>query len=154
MKKPALDPADLALERARQLKAVQLSRGGGDGPPDASAPEEEPSSTVEHVVVDEPAKIVDEPPKEAITSAKPEKSPRKKQRPDKEERRWKTSVQLSKRHEKIVNEFVMHYRMQGLRPVSVNTIILAALDVLKQTHQLDEIVLAIVAADKRVTRMN
>ena len=35
MKKPALDPADLALERARQLKAAQLSRGGGDGPPDA-----------------------------------------------------------------------------------------------------------------------
>jgi hypothetical protein len=47
MKKPAMDPADLALERARQLKAVQLSRGGGDGPPDASAPEEEPGSTVE-----------------------------------------------------------------------------------------------------------
>jgi len=29
--------------------------------------------------------------------------------------------------------YVMHYRMQGLRPVSVNTISLAALDVLKQT---------------------
>src|SRR6516162_2200539 len=153
MKKPAIDPADLALERARQLKAVQLSRGGGEPPQDASTPEE-PLSTVEPVAVDEPAKIVDEPPKEAITSAKPEKSPRKKQRPDKEERRWKTSVQLSKRHEKIVNEFVMHYRMQGLRTVSVNTIILAALDVLKQTHQLDEVVHAIVAADKRVTRMN
>ena len=153
MKKPAIDPADLALERARQLKAVQLSRGGGEPPQDASTPEE-PLSTVEPVAVDEPAKIVDEPPKEAITSAKPEKSPRKKQRPDKEERRWKTSVQLSKRHEKIVNEFVMHYRMQGLRPVSVNTIILAALDVLKQTPQLDEVVHAIVAADKRVTRLN
>jgi hypothetical protein len=55
---------------------------------------------------------------------------------------------------KIVNEFVMHYRMQGLRPVSVNTIILAALDVLKQTPQIDEVVHAIVAADKRVTRLN
>ena len=150
MKKPALDPADLALERARQLKAVQLSRGGGDGPPDASAPEEEPSSTVEPVVVDEPAKIVDEPPKEA----KVERPARKKQASAKEEKRWKTSVQLSRRHEKIVNEFVMHYRMQGLRPVSVNTIILAALDVLKQTPQLDEVVHAIVAADKRVTRLN
>jgi outer membrane biosynthesis protein TonB len=150
MKKPALDPADLALERARQLKAVQLSRGGGEPPPDASAPQEEPSSTAEPVVVDEPAKIVDEPPKEA----KPEKPPRKKQASAKEEKRWKTSVQLSRRHEKIVNEFVMHYRMQGLRPVSVNTIILAALDVLKQTPQLDEVVHAIVAADKRVTRLN
>jgi outer membrane biosynthesis protein TonB len=150
MKKPALDPADLALERARQLKAVQLSRGGGEGPPAASAPEEEPSSTVEPVVVDEPAKIVDEPPKEA----KPERPPRKKKASAKEEKRWKTSVQLSRRHEKIVNEFVMHYRMQGLRPVSVNTIILAALDVLKQTPQLDEVVHAIVAADKRVTRLN
>ena len=63
-------------------------------------------------------------------------------------------MQLSRRHEKIVNEFVMRYRMQGLRPVSVNTIILAALDVLKQTPQLDEVVQAIVAADKRVTRLN
>jgi hypothetical protein len=150
MKKPALDPADLALERARQLKAVQLSRGGGDDPTDASAPKEEPSSTVEPVTVDEAAKIVDEPLKEA----KPERPARKKQASAKEEKRWKTSVQLSRRHEKIVNEFVMHYRMQGLRPVSVNTIILAALDVLKQTPQLDEVVHAIVAADKRVTRLN
>src|SRR5262245_41584901 len=151
MKKPALDPADLALERARQLKAVQLSRGGGDGTPDASVPQEGPSSTVEPVVVDEPAKIVvDEP----IKEAKPERPSRKKQASAKEEKRWKTSVQLSRRHEKIVNEFVMHYRMQGLRPVSVNTIILAALDVLKQTPQLDEVVHAIVAADKRVTRLN
>ena len=63
-------------------------------------------------------------------------------------------MQLSKRHEKIVNEFVMHYRMQGLRPVSVNTIILAALDVLKQTPELDEVIHAIVAADKRLTRLN
>jgi outer membrane biosynthesis protein TonB len=154
MKKPALDPADLALERARQLKAVQLSRGGGEPQPDASAPEEEPSSTVEPIVIDEPAKVVDEPIKEAIASTKPEKPPRKKQASAKEEKRWKTSVQLSRRHEKIVNEFVNHYRMQGLRPVSVNTIILAALDVLKQTPQLDEVVHAIVAADKRVTRLN
>ena len=150
MKKPALDPADLALERARQLKAVQISRGGGEPQPDASAPEEEPTSTVEPVAVDEPAKIVDE----ALKEAKPERAPRKKQASAKEEKRWKTSVQLSRRHEKIVNEFVMHYRMQGLRPVSVNTIILAALDVLKQTPQLDEVVHAIVAADKRVTRLN
>jgi outer membrane biosynthesis protein TonB len=142
MKKPAMDPADLALERARQLKAVQLPRSGGEGPPDTSAPEEEPSSTVEPAAADEPAKMVDEPPKEA----KPERPPRKKQASAKEEKRWKTSVQLSRRHEKIVNEFVMHYRMQGLRPVSVNTIILAALDVLKQTPQLDEVVHAIVAA--------
>ncbi len=146
MKKPAIDPADLALERARQLKAVQLSRGGGEAPTDA-ATSEQPPSTVEPGVADEP-------PKEAITSAKPEKPPRKKQTYQKEEKRWKTSVQLSKRHEKIVNEYVMHYRMQGLRPVSVNTIILAALDVLKQTHELDEVVHAIVAADKRVTRLN
>ena len=111
---------------------------------------EEPTSTVEPVVVDEPAKIVDE----ALKEAKPERAPRKKQASAKEEKRWKTSVQLSRRHEKIVNEFVMHYRMQGLRPVSVNTIILAALDVLKQTPQLDEVVHAIVAADKRVTRLN
>jgi len=143
MKKPAIDPADLALERARQLKAVQLSRGGGEAPADVATPEE-PLSTVEHGAGDDP-------PKEAITSAKPEKSPRKKETYQK---RWKTSVQLSKRHEKIVNEYVMHYRMQGLRPVSVNTIILAALDVLKQTHELDEVVHAIVAADKRVTRLN
>jgi outer membrane biosynthesis protein TonB len=149
MKKTAMDPADLALERARQLKAVQLSRSGGEPPSDASTPEE-PTSTVEPVAVDEPAKIVNDPLKEA----KPEKPPRKKQASVKEEKRWKTSVQLSKRHEKIVNEFVMHYRMQGLRPVSVNTIILAALDVLKQTPQLDEVVHAIVAADKRVTRLN
>ena len=47
---------------------------------------------------------------------------------DKGEKRWKTSVQLFRRHEKIVNEFVMPYQMQGLRPVSVNTIILAALE--------------------------
>jgi hypothetical protein len=141
MKKTAMDPADLALERARQLKAVQLSRGGGEPPTEGAATPEEPPSTV------------DEPPKEAITSARPEKSPRKKQTYQKEEKRWKTSVQLSKRHEKIVNEFVMHYRMQGLRPVSVNTIILAALDVLKQTPELDEVIHAIVAADKRLTRL-
>jgi len=146
MKQPAIDPADLALERARQLKAVQLSRGGGEATADVATPEE-PPSTVEPVAVDEP-------PKEAITSTRPEKSPRKKQSSAKEEKRWKTSVQLSKRHEKIVNEFVMHYRMQGLRPVSVNTIILAALDVLKQTPELDEVIHAIVAADKRLTHLN
>jgi hypothetical protein len=145
MKKPAIDPADLALERARQLKAVQLSRGGGEALTDVATPEE-PPSTVEPVAVDEP-------PKEAITSAKPEKPPRKKQTYQQEEKRWKTSVQLSKRHEKILNEYVMHYRMQGLRPVSVNTIILAALDVLKQTPELDEVIHAIVAADKRLTRL-
>jgi hypothetical protein len=153
MKKPAMDPADLALERARQLKAVQLSRGGGEPPHDASPPEE-PPRTLEPVAGDEPAKVVDEPPKEAIASVRPEKPPRKKQTSDKAEKRWKTSVQLSRRHEKIVNEFVMHYRMQGLRPVSVNTIILAALDVLRQTPQLDEVVHAIVAADKRLTHLN
>src|SRR5690348_14642483 len=110
MKKPALDPADLALERARQLKAVQLSRGEGEPPTPASTPEE---VAFESVAVDEPEK--------AITATKPEKlSPRKKQPYDKGEKRWKTSVQLSRRHEKIVNELLMHYRMQGLRPVSVN----------------------------------
>jgi hypothetical protein len=152
MKKNVIDPADLALERARQLKAVHLSRTGGEPPPDASAPEPIPSA--EPVAINEPAKVVDEPPKEAIASTRSEKPPKKKQASAKEEKRWKTSVQLSKRHEKIVNEFVMHYRMQGLRPVSVNTIILAALDVLEQTPQLDEVVHAIVAADKRVTRLN
>ena len=55
MKKPAIDPADLALERARQLKAVQLSRGGDEAPTDAATPEE-PLSTVEPVAVDEPSK--------------------------------------------------------------------------------------------------
>jgi hypothetical protein len=53
-----------------------------------------------------------------------------------------------------VNEVVMHYRMQGLRPVSVNTIILAALEVLKHTPELDKVVHAIVAADKRVSRLS
>ena len=71
---------------------------------------------------------------------------------DKGEKRWKTSV--FRRHEKIVNEFVMHYRMQGPPPVSVNTIILAALEVLKRTTELDEVIRAIVAADKRLTRLN
>ena len=63
-------------------------------------------------------------------------------------------MQLFRWHEKIVNEFVMHYRMQGLRPVSVNTIILAALQVLKRTPALDEVIRAIVAADKRLIRLN
>ena len=63
-------------------------------------------------------------------------------------------MQLSKRHEKIVNEVLMHYRMQGLRPISVNTIILAALEVLKRTPELDKVVHAIVAADKRITRLS
>ena len=40
------------------------------------------------------------------------------------------------------------------RPVSVNTIILAALEVLKRTPELDEVIHAIVAADKRVTRLS
>lgn len=151
MKKPQLDPADLALERARQLKAVQLSKGGGESSEDATPPEE-PPSTVEPI--DESAKVADERSEEATAAASPERVPRKKLTSAKEEKRWKTSVQLSKRHEKIVNQFVNHYRMQGLRPVSVNTIILAALDVLKQTPQLDEVVHAIVAADKRVTRPN
>ena len=62
-------------------------------------------------------------------------------------------MQLSKRHEKIVNQFVNHYRMQGLRPVSVNTIILAALDVLKQTPELDNVIHEIVAGDRRLTRL-
>jgi hypothetical protein len=110
MKRPAIDPADLALERARQLKAVQLSRSGGEPPAPASTPEEAPS-TPESVVVDEP-------PNEVTTATKPEKlPPRKKQTYEpKGEKRWKTSVQLSRRHEKIVNEVMMHYRMQGLRP--------------------------------------
>jgi hypothetical protein len=43
------------------------------------------------------------------------------------------------------------YRMQGLPPVSVSTIILAALEVLKRTPELDEVIRAIVAADKRLT---
>ena len=42
MKKPAIDPADLALERARQLKAVQLSRGGVEALTDVATPEEPP----------------------------------------------------------------------------------------------------------------
>ena len=132
MKRPAIDPADLALERARQLKAVQLSRSGGEPPAPASTPE---------------SVVVDEPPNEVTTATKPEKlPPRKKQTYEpKGEKRWKTSVQLSRRHEKIVNEVMMHYRMQGLRPVSVNTIILAALEVLKRTPELDEVIHAIVA---------
>jgi hypothetical protein len=146
MKKPAIDPADLALERARQLKAVQISRSGGEPAPPAANPDE-PPSTLESVA--------DGPPKDAITEIKPEKLPPKKRHiyELKEEKRWKTSVQLSSRHEKIVNELLMHYRMQGLRPVSVNTIILAALEVLKHTPELDQVIHAIVAADKRVTRL-
>lgn len=145
MKKPALDPADLALERARQLKAVQLSRGEDEAPPTpAPVPGE---LTPEPVAVAEPEK--------AATVTKPEKlPPRKKPVYDKGEKRWKTSVQLSRRHEKIVNELLMHYRMQGLRPVSANTIILAALELLKRTPELDETVQAIVAADRRVTRLS
>jgi hypothetical protein len=148
MKRPAIDPADLALERARQLKAVQLSRSGVEPPVPALTPEEAPS-TPESVAVDEPLN-------ETTTATKPEKLPSRKKSTyePKGEKRWKTSVQLSKRHEKIVNEVMMHYRMQGLRPVSVNTIILAALEVLKRTPELDEVIHAIVAADKRVTRLS
>jgi hypothetical protein len=149
MKRSAIDPADLALERARQLKAVQLSRSGGEPPMLASTPEE---------ILSRPESIsaaVAEPPDET-TSTKHEKLPPRKKTTyePKGEKRWKTSVQLSKRHEKIVNEVVMHYRMQGLRPVSVNTIILASLEVLKRTPELDKVVHAIVAADKRVTRLS
>ena len=95
-------------------------------------------------------------PRDETTSTKHEKLPPRKKTTyePKGEKRWKTSVQLSKRHEKIVNEVVMHYRMQGLRPVSVNTIILASLEVLKRTPELDKVVHAIVAADKRVTRLS
>jgi hypothetical protein len=144
MKKPALDPADLALERARQLKAVQLSRSEGEPPAPAPTPD---GTALEPVAAAEPEK--------ADTTAKPEKPPpRKKPAYDKGEKRWKTSVQLSRRHEKIVNELLMHYRMQGLRPVSANTIILAALELLKRTPELDETVQAIVAADRRVTRLS
>ena len=126
MKRSAIDPADLALERARQLKAVQPSRSAAEPTAPVSAPEEV-LSTPESVSVDKP-------PNEATTATKPEKLPPRKKTTyePKGEKRWKTSVQLSKRHEKIVNEVVMHYRMQGLRPVSVNTIILAALEVLKR----------------------
>jgi hypothetical protein len=49
---------------------------------------------------------------------------------------------------------VMRYRMQGLPPVSVNTIILAALEVLTRTPKLDEVIREIVAADKRLTRLD
>jgi hypothetical protein len=150
MKKPPIDPAELALERARQLKAVQLSKGGGESPQSAAHPED-PHSTVEPS--DESAKVADERPEEATAAAGPERVPRKKHTSAKQEKRWKTSVQLSKRHEKIVNQFVNHYRMQGLRPVSVNTIILAALDVLKQTPELDNIIHEIVAGDRRLTRL-
>ena len=148
MKRSAIDPADLALERARQLKAVQLSRSGGE--PSV------PTSTAEEVLSTPESVSVDEPPDETTTATKPEKLPPRKKTTyePKGEKRWKTSVQLSKRHEKIVNEVVMHYRMQGLRPVSVNTIILAALEVLKRTPELDKVVHAIVAADKRVTRLS
>src|SRR3984893_17922292 len=148
MKRSAIDPADLAQERARQLKAVQLSRSGGESPVLASTPEEV-LSTPESVSVDEP-------PDETTTATKHEKLPHRK-KPIYEpqgEKRWETAVQLAKRHEKIVNEVVMHYRMQGLRPVSVNTIILAAVEVLKRTPDLDKVVHAIVAADKRVTRLS
>jgi hypothetical protein len=72
---------------------------------------------------------------------------------DKGEKRWKTSVQLFRRHEKIVNEFVMPYRMQGLRPVSSHNHS-GSIGVLKRTPELDEVVRAIVAADKRLTRLN
>ena len=149
MKRSAIDPADLALERARQLKAVQLSRSGGEPPVPASTPEEV-FATPESVPVDEP------PDETTTTATKHEELPPRKKTvyEPKGEKRWKTSVQLSKRHEKIVNEVVMHYRMQGLRPVSVNTIILAALEVLKRTPELDKVVHAIVAADKRVTRLS
>ena len=148
MKRSAIDPADLALERARQLKAVQLSRSATEPTAPASTPEEV-LSTPESVSVEEP-------PNEATAATKPEKLPPRKKTAyvSKGEKRWKTSVQLSKRHEKIVNEVVMHYRMQGLRPVSVNTIILAALEVLKHTPELDKVVHAIVAADKRVSRLS
>src|SRR6202022_3883017 len=148
MKRSAIDPADLPLERPRQLKAVQLSRSGGESPVLASTPEEI-LSTPESVSVDEP-------PDETTTATKHENLPPRKKttHEPKREKGWKTSVQLSKRHEKIVNEVVMHYRMQGLRPVSVNTIILAALEVLKRTPELDKVVHAIVAADKRVTRLS
>ena len=146
MKRSAIDPADLALERARQLKAVQLSRSGG----------EPPVPTPEEVLLTPESVSVDEPPNEATTATKPEKLPPRKKTTyePKGEKRWKTSVQLSKRHEKIVNEVMMYYRMQGLRPVSVNTIILAALEVLKRTPELDKVVHAIVAADKRITRLS
>jgi len=156
MKKPPIDPAELALERARQLKALQLSRSGGEPAPSEPAPHEEPPSTAELVAVaaDESAGAVDEPQNEETAPARPpEKAPRKKQTSAREEKRWKTSVQLSRRHEKIVNQFMMHYRMQGLRPVSVNTIILAALDVLKQTPELDKVIHEIVAGDRRLTRL-
>lgn len=144
MKKPALDPADLALERARQLKAVQLSRGEGDPLAPASTPAD---------AAPEPAAVAE--PEKAIATTRPERlPPKKKPAYDKGEKRWKTSVQLSRRHEKIVNELLMHYRMQGLRPVSANTIILAALELLKRTPELDETVQAIVAADRRVTRLS
>jgi hypothetical protein len=141
MKRSGIDPADLALERARQLKAVQLSRSGVEPPVPASTPEEI-LSTPESVSVDETTTATKLPPRKKTTYE------------PKTEKRWKTSVQLSKRHEKIVNEVVMHYRMQGLRPVSVNTVILAALEVLKRTPELDKVVHAIVAADKRVTRLS
>jgi hypothetical protein len=149
MKRSPIDPADLALERARQLKAVQLSRNASESSVPASTPED---------ILSSPESVsADLPPDETTTTAtKHEKlPPRKKTTYElKPEKRWKTSVQLSKRHEKIVNEVVMHYRMQGLRPVSVNTIILAALEVLKRTPELDKVVHAIVAADKRVTRLS
>jgi len=41
-----------------------------------------------------------------MTSANLEKPHRKKQKADKGEKHWKTSVQLSRRHEKIVNEYM------------------------------------------------
>jgi hypothetical protein len=148
MKRPAIDPADLALERARQLKAVQLSRNEGEPSVPSSTPEEAPAPP--------DSVAVDGPPHESTTTTKPERlPPRKKPTYDpKGEKRWKTSVQLSKRHEKIVNEVMMYYRMQGLRPVSVNTIILAALEVLKRTPELDKVVHSIVATDKRITRLS
>jgi hypothetical protein len=148
MKRPAIDPADLALERARQLKAVQLSRNEGEPSVSASTPEEAPATP--------DSEAVDGPPHESTTEIKPERLPHRKNPTygPKGEKRWKTSVQLSKRHEKIVNEVMMYYRMQGLRPVSVNTIILAALEVLKRTPELDKVVHSIVAADKRITRLS
>jgi hypothetical protein len=62
---------------------------------------------------------------------------------------WKTSINVPKRHENIVNEFVNHYRMKGLRPVSANTIFLAAVEVLERSPALDEAVEGIVSNDRR-----
>ena len=72
---------------------------------------------------------------------------------DKGEERWKTSVQLFRRHEKIVNEFVMTTGCKDCGPYRQDNHS-GSIGVLKRPPELDEVIRAIVAADKRLTRLN